>query len=101
MSVPVGIIANQQEPGQPPKVLKPNISVGNRVSPQNTGGVAQQQLQQSAMRGLYGGKNMKKGKKETEKNENKEWDTGFGELYEKIDDRKVKNLFPKIKEIQV
>jgi hypothetical protein len=80
------------------------ISVGNRVAPMNTGGLAQQQVQQSAMRGLYGGKKMaKKGskKKETEQNENKEWDTGFGELYEKIDDRKVKNLFPKIKEIQV
>lgn len=37
----------------------------------------------------YYGKKAKKGKKE-----NKEWDTGFGELYENIDDRKVKKLFP-------
>jgi hypothetical protein len=44
-----------------------------------------------------GGKNMKE--KNDEKKENKEWDTGFGELYEKIDDRKVKRLFPSMDQI--
>ena len=77
------------------------ISVGNRVAPMNTDGLSIQQAQQKNMiSGLYGGK-MKNRKKKTEKKDAYEWDEGFGELYEKIDDRKVKNLFPKIKEIQV
>jgi hypothetical protein len=48
-------------------------------------------------RGYYG-KN-KKNKKESEKNENKEWDVGFGELYESIEDRKTKKLFPTINDM--
>lgn len=36
---------------------------------------------------------------ESEKTENKEWDTGFGELYEKIDDRKVKAWVPTLSQI--
>jgi len=44
-----------------------------------------------------GNKNMKE--KNDEKKENKEWDTGFGELYEKIDDRKVKKQFKSMDEI--
>jgi hypothetical protein len=47
--------------------------------------------------GYYGKK--KKSEKSDEKKENKEWDTGFGELYEKIDDRKVKKQFKSMDEI--
>ena len=39
----------------------------------------------------YFGKKAKKGKKKEK--ENKEWDTGFGELYEGIEERKIKKLF--------
>ncbi len=46
-----------------------------------------------------GGKNMKKKEKNDEKKENKEWDTGFGELYEKIDDRKKKPMFPSMEQM--
>jgi hypothetical protein len=47
----------------------------------------------------YFGKKAKKGKKETEKKENMEWDTGFGEIYESIGDRKTKKLFPEITDL--
>lgn len=47
----------------------------------------------------YFGKKAKKSKKETEKKENMEWDTGFGELYEEIEDRKVKKLFANMKDL--
>jgi hypothetical protein len=39
----------------------------------------------------YFGKKAKKGKKKDK--ENTEWDTGFGELYEGIEERKTKKLF--------
>jgi hypothetical protein len=102
MAGAIGAI-EQQIINERKKRLQPTnniITVGSRVAPMNTGGLAQQQLQQSVMRGLYGGKKMaKKGKKETEKNEDKEWDTGFGELYESIEDRKTKKPFKSMDEL--
>jgi hypothetical protein len=46
-----------------------------------------------------GGKTMKKKEKSDDKKENKEWDTGFGELYEKIGDRKKQKLFPTMEDL--
>lgn len=96
----MGII-NPTPPGKPPVVFKPNLSIGNKIPPAYTTEIAQQQVQQAKLQGLYGRKNMKKGskKKETEKNENGVWDTGFGEVYESIEDRKVKKMFKSMDEL--